>query len=37
VGVFLSEKSRNTKPEIVSPANETMEVVLGKWATIRIC
>ncbi|OWK10711.1 IL1R1, partial [Cervus elaphus hippelaphus] len=24
------KKSRNTKPEIVSPANETMEVVLGK-------
>lgn len=35
--VFLSVKSRNKRPEIVSPANETIEVVLGKWATIRIC
>nr|XP_019825383.1 PREDICTED: interleukin-1 receptor type 1-like [Bos indicus]XP_019825384.1 PREDICTED: interleukin-1 receptor type 1-like [Bos indicus]XP_019825385.1 PREDICTED: interleukin-1 receptor type 1-like [Bos indicus]XP_019825386.1 PREDICTED: interleukin-1 receptor type 1-like [Bos indicus] len=37
IKLITLEKSRNTKPEIVSPANETMEVVLGKWATIRIC
>lgn len=37
VDAFLSVKHRITTPEIVSPANETMEVILGKWAPSRIC
>lgn len=36
VDVFLSEESRPMRPVIVSPANETMEVVLGKWPQIRM-
>ncbi|XP_029088477.1 interleukin-1 receptor type 1-like isoform X3 [Monodon monoceros] len=34
--VFLPVKSRNKRPEIVSPANETIEVVLGSWLQL-IC
>lgn len=35
--VFLSEENKPTRPVIVSPANETMEVNLGKWASVRVC
>lgn len=35
--VFLSDEIRPTKPLIVSPVNETMEVDLGKWTPIKIC
>lgn len=35
--VFLSEENKSTRPVIVSPANETIEVDLGKWAPVRIC
>lgn len=37
VDVFLSEENRPMRPVIVSPVNETMEVVLGKWPQIRVC
>ncbi|KAJ1078112.1 PREDICTED: interleukin-1 receptor type 1 [Capra hircus] len=36
IKLITLEKSRNTIPEIVSPANETMEVVLGSWLQL-IC
>ncbi|XP_057564414.1 interleukin-1 receptor type 1-like [Hippopotamus amphibius kiboko] len=33
---LLQMKARNTRPEIVHPANETLEVVLGSWLQL-IC